>query len=40
MRTLESKRGAGAAFGLVEVLIAMAILLVGLGAILNLFMMG
>lgn len=39
MRTLESKPRPGAGFGLIEVLIAMAILLVGLSAILNLFVM-
>jgi hypothetical protein len=39
VRTVESKREKGAGFGLVEVTIAMAVLLVGLGAMLNLFLM-
>src|SRR5207253_4599201 len=38
-RTFEYKRETGAGFGLVEVMVAMAVLLVGLGAMLNLFLM-
>jgi len=39
VRTVEFKRGSGSGFSLVEVLIAMSILLVGLGAMLNMFML-
>ena len=39
VRTFEYKRETGAGFGLVEVMVAMAVLLVGLGAMLNLFLM-
>src|SRR5712691_11119625 len=39
VRTLKFKRGSSNGLGLIEVLIAMSILLVGLGAMLNLFML-
>ena len=39
VRVAESKRENVAGFGLIEVMIAMAVLLVGLGAMLNLFLM-
>src|SRR5437016_1995101 len=39
VRTVEVRRGSSTGLGLIEVLIAMFILLVGLGAMLNLFML-